>query len=158
MQLELFISQFFAQSVSVSSPCIVYEYRPWRKWNRYSVKPNVQWFYFYLCLSKETSKLVMKYLHILIEVYKIQSIHAYHNFGTADLVELFNKADHLQHSRGMPLPKKKKKKKRFNASTYALVFSSVLCYCTAELLSSRGRPSSVVRPSSVRSCCNYLWA
>ena len=30
-------------------------------------------------------------------------------------------------------------------------FSSALCYCTAELLSSRGRPSSVVvRPSSVR--------
>ncbi len=26
-------------------------------------------------------------------------------------------------------------------------FSSALCYCTAELLSSRGRPSSVVRPS-----------
>ena len=26
-------------------------------------------------------------------------------------------------------------------------FSSALCYCTAELLSSRGHPSSVVRPS-----------
>ena len=29
-------------------------------------------------------------------------------------------------------------------------FSSTLCYCTAELLSSRGRPSSVERPSSVK--------
>ncbi len=28
-----------------------------------------------------------------------------------------------------------------------LIFSSALCYCTAELLSSRGRPSSAVRPS-----------
>ncbi len=34
-----------------------------------------------------------------------------------------------------------------------MIFSSALCYCTAELLSSRGRPSSVrpsVRPSVVR--------
>ncbi len=30
---------------------------------------------------------------------------------------------------------------------YETIFSSALCYCTAELLSSRGRPSSSVRPS-----------
>ncbi len=30
-----------------------------------------------------------------------------------------------------------------------MIFSSALCYCTANLLSSRGRPSSVVRHPSV---------
>ncbi len=36
-------------------------------------------------------------------------------------------------------------------------FSSALCYCTAELLSSRGRQSYVVRPSSVNAFLYFFF-
>ena len=53
---------------------------------------------------------------MIIEVYNLQSIH--HNIGTVCLVELYNKANHLQHSRCMSV------QKHYSLTpTYALVFS-----------------------------------